>query len=228
MRLLQVVVTFTRCNISENYNIVFDVIVIDLITYAINISQCPAFERSPLQPPSRSIEPQTELDPEDLTTTQQISRLHVNLRSATNFFRLRNSDGRRTTALVTLSGNNLVVEVAQVHSQLGPSIEVVGSGHSAAGTLALADGPVLVEGRSALDGGLVDLLVLVDVVGSAIAVDGTLVGHARPRVVGTIVLEDVVLDEGASSPAINSKVGITRGVEGAREVDVPVSEMARC
>lgn len=142
--------------------------------------------------------------------------------------RLRNSDGRRTTALVTLSGDNLVVEIAQVHSQLGPSIEVVGSGHSTAGALALADGPVLVEGRSALDGGLIDLLVLVDVVGSTIAIDGTLVGHAGARVVGAVVLEDVVFDERASSPAVNGKVGVTRGVEGAREVDVPVSEMARC
>ena len=156
-----------------------------------------------------------------------MSRLNVNLRLATNLFCLRNGDGRRTTALVTFSGNNLVVEATQVHSQLGPSIEVVGSGHSAAGTLALADGPVLVEGRSALNGGLVDLLVLVDVVGSAIAIDGTLVGHARARVVGTVVLEDVVLDEGASSPAINSKIGVTRRVEGTREVDIPVNEMAR-
>lgn len=61
----------------------------------------------------------------------------------------RNSDSRRATALITLSRDNLVVVVTQVHSQLSPSIEVVGSGHGAARTLALADRPVLVEGRSA-------------------------------------------------------------------------------
>lgn len=55
--------------------------------------------------------------------------------------------------------------------------------------------------------------MLVDVVGSAIAVNSTLVGHAAARVVGTVVLQDVVFDEWASSPAINGKVSITGGIK---------------
>lgn len=97
----------------------------------------------------------------------------------------------------------------QAHTQRSPSIEVVGSGHGTAGTLATADGPVLVEGCSARNGWLVDLLVLIDIVGCSIAGNGTLVGHAAARVVGTVVLENVVLDKWASSPTINSKVSIT-------------------
>lgn len=109
-----------------------------------------------------------------------------------------------------------------------PSVEVVGSGHGTTGALAAADGPVLVEGRSALDGGLVDLLVLIDIVGGTVTGNSTLVGHAGARIVGTVVLQDVVLDERASSPAVNGEVSITRRIEGSGEVDVPKNEVAIC
>jgi hypothetical protein len=69
------------------------------------------------------------------------------------------------------------------------------------------------------------LLVLIDIVGSTITGNGTLEGHAGARVVGTVVLQDIVFDEWASSPAINGKVSITRRVEGSRKVDVPGNEV---
>lgn len=64
------------------------------------------------------------------------------------FARLGNSDGRRATALVSLSADNLVAMGAHTHSKLRPSVEVVSSGDSSAGALGAADGPVLVEGSS--------------------------------------------------------------------------------
>lgn len=82
----------------------------------------------------------------------------------------------------------------QVHPQTSPGLEVIRGGDCAAGSLVLADGPILVEGGRADDRRLVDLLVLIDVVGGSIAGDGALVRHARARIVTAIVLEDVVFD----------------------------------
>lgn len=50
------------------------------------------------------------------------------------------------------------------------------------------------EGRCALDGGLVGLLVLPDIVGRAVAGKGTLLG-ATGVVAVALVLNNVVLDE---------------------------------
>lgn len=97
---------------------------------------------------------------------------------------------------------------------------MVGSGDRSAGTLGATNRPVLGEGGSAGDGRLVHLLVGVDIVNGAIAGDGSLEGHAAAGVVLAVALHDVVLDERASGPAVHSKVGITRGLEGAGEVDV--------
>lgn len=178
--------------------------------------------------PSCRAKLEKEQDPEGSTSSSPTHIKTVNPKITTNASCLGNSDGGRAAALVTLSRDNLVVVGAEVHSMRSPSIEVVGGGHGTAGTLAAADGPVLVEGRSALDGGLVDLLVLIDIVGGTVTGNSTLVGHARARVVGTVVLQDVVLDERASSPAVNGEVSIARRVEGSGEVDVPENEETIC
>ena len=88
----------------------------------------------------------------------------------------------------------MVVEVAGRESVALPSIEVVGDGDSAASALALADREVLAESAGALDGRLVDLGVLADLVGRAVAGDATdgLGAADRARVVA-VVLHDVVL-----------------------------------
>ena len=93
-----------------------------------------------------------------------------------------------------LDGEHLVVEVAGGESVVLPSIEVVGNGNSAAGTLVLADGEVLAESAGTLDGRLVDLGVLADLVGRAVAgdtADG--LGAADRAGVVAVVLHDVVL-----------------------------------
>jgi hypothetical protein len=137
------------------------------------------------------------------------------------FSHLGNSDGSRSTALVTLGVDNLVVVGAETHSKPRPSVEVVCSGDSSAAALVPADGPVLVEGGSSDDGRLVHLLVGVDIVDGSIAGHGSLVGHAAAGVVFAVVLHDVILNQGASGPPVDSKVSVSGGVERAGEVDVP-------
>lgn len=93
-----------------------------------------------------------------------------------------------------LDGEHLVVEVAGREAVVLPSSEVVGDGDSAAGALVLTDREVLAESAGALDGRLVDLGVLADLVGRAVAGDAAdgLGAADRARVVA-VVLHDVVL-----------------------------------
>lgn len=138
---------------------------------------------------------------------------------------LRNSDIRRATALIALSGDNLVVERGtQIHSKVRPSIEVVCSSDSATGASALADGPVLVEGGRAGHRGLINLLVLVDVVDGTVAGDSSLVGHCATGVVVAVVLEDVVLDQGTGGPTVDREVRVSGGAECSFECDVPIGD----
>ena len=105
-----------------------------------------------------------------------------------------NLDVGGSGAAERLDGEDLVVEVAGGESVVLPGIEVVGNGNSAAGTLVLADGEVLAESAGTLDGRLVDLGVLADLVGRAVAGDAAdgLGAADRARVVA-VVLDDVVL-----------------------------------
>jgi len=102
---------------------------------------------------------------------------------------------------------------AQLQSKLLPCGEVVRRGDSAAGAVSLADRPELVESSSALDGGLIDTLGLVDVVGSSVGGDRSLQRRAATRVVAAVGLDDVVLDEGARGPAVNGEVAVTTWCE---------------
>lgn len=108
---------------------------------------------------------------------------------------------------------------AELETVRGPCVEVVGGGDGAAGALGLADRPVLVEGARALDGGLVDPLGAVDVVGGAVRDHGAEAGGAGGRVVGAEVLDDVVLDQGVGGPAVDREVAVAVGVVGARVRD---------
>ena len=114
--------------------------------------------------------------------------------------------------------------LAQVHAELGPSVEVaLGGDGAAAGPLALPVGDVLPEGAGALDAGLVDLLVLPDVVDAAVAGDAAdlLALCATGTVAG--VLLDVVLDEGVGGPAVDGdEDGASAGLGLALELDVAV------
>lgn len=136
------------------------------------------------------------------------------------FARLGNSDGRRSTALVSLSVDNMVVVGAETHSKVRPSIEVVSSGDSSAAALVPTDRPVLIKGGSSDDRRLVHPLVGVDIVDGSISGHGSLVGHAAAGVVFAVVLHDVIFNQGASGPPVDSKVSISGGVERPGEVDV--------
>ena len=81
----------------------------------------------------------------------------------------------------------------------------------AAGALGLADGPVLIEGGGALDGGLVGAHAQVDVVRAAVAGDGAFVRQPAGGVVCAQVFEDVVLDERAGRPAVHRQVAVPVG-----------------
>lgn len=103
-------------------------------------------------------------------------------------------DVGRSSSAESLDSEHLVIEVASGESVVLPSIEVVGNGDSAAGALVLADREVLAESAGALDRRLVDLGVLADLVGRAVAGDAAdgLGAADRARVV-RVVLDDVVL-----------------------------------
>lgn len=93
---------------------------------------------------------------------------------------------------------------AQIQSRLLPRRKVVGErDRASAGPLVHAVGDVLPEGGGARDGGLVDLLVLPDLVGAAVGLEGAqLLALGRPGAVGGVLLY-VVLDQRVAGPAVD-------------------------
>ena len=61
--------------------------------------------------------------------------------------------------------------VAERHVGRGPGIEEDARADSAAGSVRVADGPVLLEGLGAVDGGSIDAGALVELVGGAVMLD---------------------------------------------------------
>lgn len=141
---------------------------------------------------------------------------------------LVHSDARRSRALVTLGSNDLVVVVTQLHTLLGPSIEMVSSSDSTTNTLLRPDRPVLRESLGAVDGRLVDAGAGVDVVSAAVGVDGALELQVAAGVVGSVGVEDVVLDQRVAGPAVHAEVCITLGREGAAVLDRSGSMSDEC
>lgn len=106
---------------------------------------------------------------------------------------------------------------AQVHANALPSIEVAldinSSADSSSGVeLGGSDGPELFEGLRAIDGRLVVSPGGEDVVVGAIAVDGTLAGSSGGWVVVTPRLDDVVLNESVTRPAVDGEVAVAVGL----------------
>ena len=126
---------------------------------------------------------------------------HITPHSLLNPYLTADLDVSRAGSAERLDGKHLVVEVAGGESVVLPGSEVVGDSDSAAGALALADREVLAESAGALDGRLVDLRVLADLVGRAVAGDAAdgLGAADRARVVA-VVLHDVVLCNKVSLP----------------------------
>lgn len=124
-----------------------------------------------------------------------------------------------TRAKVALHSNNLVVQSAQSQAQVAPCVEVVPNVDRAAGAVVAADRPVLVKGGGSDDGRLVDSLRAVDVVDAAVRGHLTQLGGAGGWVVGSKVLNNVVLNQRVLGPSIDGEVAVAIGVVAAREVD---------
>lgn len=76
----------------------------------------------------------------------------------------------------------------------------------------LADGPVLLKGLSAVDGGGVGTGLGEDVVGAAINLDGALLLSTGGGVVVTELLDDVVLDQRVLGPSVDGEVAVAVGL----------------
>lgn len=118
-----------------------------------------------------------------------------------------------------------------------PGVDVVLESNGTAGTLALANREVLMESGGSLDrrsvctGGLVDVVDttvrsdLIDM--SAMDMRGTHVmmsysaqmGSSAARVVGTVGLDDIVLDKRSGGPTVKSNQTVTTSIDGSRVVD---------
>ena len=124
-----------------------------------------------------------------------------------------------TAALVAFSSDDLVIVLSEVKTESGPGVEVVLHGNTAADTLALADRPVLLEGASTVDGGLVGTGRDVDVVVAAVRREASLELSTAAGVVGSERFNHVVLDQGRAGPTVDRKVTIARRVEATAVVD---------
>jgi hypothetical protein len=93
---------------------------------------------------------------------------------------------------------------------------------ASAGTLVLANRPVLLKGLGAINGRLISAGRLGDLIAGSIGGQGTLVAGLGRGVVGAEILDNVVLDQRVAGPAVDGKVGVAVGVVGARVSDCTV------
>lgn len=118
---------------------------------------------------------------------------------------------------------------AQVEASLLPGLKVVGHGDgSASGPLIDAVGDVLPESGGALNGRLVHLLVLPDLVRASVALEGAqLLALGGSLAVGCVFLH-VVLDEGVPRPPVDRDEDGARSLCGASgEGNVSVGRVIR-
>lgn len=121
-----------------------------------------------------------------------------------------NSHSSRTAAEVTLSSQDHVVEAcSELQTGGGPGVEVGSDIDGSRASLVPSNGPELLEGRSSIDRWLVGSGADQDVVNTAVDCDGSFVGSTGRWVVGTEVLNDVVLNQRAPGPSVDGKVGVT-------------------
>lgn len=122
---------------------------------------------------------------------------------------LPNSNGCRPAAVVTLSGDNLVVEGAQVHPQGCPCVEVVARCNATTGPFVPANRPVLLESGCPNNRRRIHTCGLVDVVSRPVAGDLAFLGGTSGGVVGAEVFDNVVLDEWCLGPAVDGEVAVS-------------------
>jgi hypothetical protein len=126
---------------------------------------------------------------------------------------LRDSNSRATRALVALSSHDHVIESTKIKTGGSPGVNVRAKVDGAAGAVVGADRPVLLEGRGALDRGLVLARGLEKGVGGAVDVGAADGAGGRRRVVAAEGLDDVELDEGRFGPAVEGEIPVAGGLD---------------
>lgn len=102
-----------------------------------------------------------------------------------------------------------------------PCVEVIGHRDRSRRPVALADAPVLIEGRRPLDAGLVHALGAVDIVGRAVRDHLSQLGGSGRWIVRAKRLNDVVFDQWTCRPTVDGQVRVAiRGI-GSRVRDAP-------
>lgn len=109
--------------------------------------------------------------------------------------------------------------LAKVEAVACPGIKVSLHVDAAAHTLLGADRPVLLKGPLAIDGRLVVAGGDKDIICAAVGLERALALGAAAGVVGAVRFNDVVFNKRVASPAVDSEVAVTLGVEGATVVD---------
>lgn len=141
----------------------------------------------------------------------------------------RSAAPRTTSCGVSLDSHDHIVVPTQPHSPLRPLVEVFLGSNRPTHALLGPHRPILLEGPCPLDGWFVRPRTLVDF--ERAFIDGE-VALGSPRLVGGEVgvrFEDVVLDQGIPSPAIDGEVAGPGGIVGARVPDGSLAgESAKC
>lgn len=99
--------------------------------------------------------------------------------------------------------------ITKVQASIPPSIEVILHVDGAGRPLVVADGPILTESLSTIDRRLIVASRDVDVVASTVRLQLTLVLCTLARIVGSVVFNNVILDEGVASPSVDAEVSVT-------------------
>lgn len=107
----------------------------------------------------------------------------------------RDSDTGRAGGLVALGSHDHVVVGAEVHAGFLPGVEEGLSVDAAGAAFVLTNGPELLEGLGAIDGGGIRACCLVQLVDRSIHGDLALESTCTTRVVAPVVLNDVVLNQ---------------------------------
>jgi hypothetical protein len=135
--------------------------------------------------------------------------------------RALDSDRSRSGAAVSFGSKDLVVVRSQLLAVLGPSIKVGLNVDRTTNTLLLPDRPELLEGRGTIDRRLVGTGGLENVVSATVSGNGTLLLSSRTGVVRAVSLDNVVLDQRITSPAVERDVRVDiAGIPGTRVGDV--------
>lgn len=96
--------------------------------------------------------------------------------------------------------------LAERHASALPRVEEDGRVDGAADAVLGADGPVLLEGRGAVDRGLLRAGALIELVGAVGRLDAAPGFAGAARVVVAVGVDDVVLDQRVAGPAVDGEV----------------------